>query len=216
MKTKILLSFLLLTSLIGCSPSQKVTSSYLNKEALPGKPYQNLFIAVLAKDMAIKKEVENRLRALVEKNGNKAVVSYELFAPNFEAYSKLGHDEMLKKIKDAGCDGILTLTLLDLLEKERYEPGVVYGSGLPYGFYGSFYGYYSHRMPSVYAPGYYTTEKTYLFETNLYDANNESLVWSVQSKAYNPSGFDRWFKSYIQLLRKQLVADGLIAEKANP
>jgi hypothetical protein len=215
MKTKILFSFLLLSVILGCTSSQKVTSSYLNKEAIPADPYKKLFVAVLAKDMEMKKAVENSFRSLLVKNGSEVVVSHDLFAPNFEAYSNISREEMLKKIIDAGCDGILTFTLLDVLEKERYEPGVVYGSGLPYGFYGSFYGYYSHRFPSVYSPGYYTTDKTYLFETNFYDVKNEALVWSVQSKAYSPASYNKWFNGYIKMLRQQMIIDGLIPEKAN-
>lgn len=208
MKTKILFYSILLSLVMGCASSQKVTYSYLNKEAIPEKPYEKLFVAVLTKDMEMKKTVENSFKSLIANNGNEAVVSHELFAPNFEAYSNISREEMLQRIIDAGCDGIITFTMLDVLEKDRYEPGIV--GGMPFGYYGSFFGYYSHRFPTVYSPGYYTTDKTYLFETNIYDVQNESIVWSAQSKAYNPSDYDKWFKGYIKMLRQKMIEDGLI------
>ena len=210
MKTKIFLFSVILAVSFACSPSQRVTSSYLNKEAIPKSPYKKIFVAALTKDMEAKKNIELKFADLIGGNGGSSVLSFELFAPNYEAFANAGREEIMKKIKDAGCDGIITIALLDVLEKQRYEPGVVYGSGLPYGFYGSFYGYYSFRYPSVYAPGYYTTDKTFLIETNIYDVANESLLWTVQSKASNPSGFDSWFKGYVKLLFKQMEEDGLV------
>jgi hypothetical protein len=58
----------------------------------------------------------------------------------------------------------------------------MYGAG--------FYGYYNYWSPTLYSPGYYTTDKTYFIEANAYDMETQKIIWSVQSKAENPSGIE--------------------------
>ena len=79
-----------------------------------------------------------------------------------------------------------------------------------YGMYGSYYGYYSYYYPMVYSPGYYTTNKTYYLESNFYDLEEDLLLWSIQSEAYNPSSIDSWFDQYSYDLLKELKREGLI------
>ncbi|WP_315822938.1 hypothetical protein [Paraflavitalea speifideaquila] len=59
-------------------------------------------------------------------------------------------------------------------------------------------------------PGYYTTDKTYFMETNLYDASNEKLIWSAQSETMNPGSIDNFVRDYPKKLVEQLVKDGLL------
>jgi len=72
--------------------------------------------------------------------------------------------------------------------------------------------YYDFRSPVVYAPGYYTTERTYLIESNLYDVKTGDLIWTVQSSSFNPSSFESWFNGYAQLMLTQMNKDGLIQQ----
>jgi len=78
--------------------------------------------------------------------------------------------------------------------------------------YGSYYGYYRYYSPMVYSPGYYTTDKTYYIETNFYDLEEDLLLWSIQSEAYNPSSLDSWFDQYSFNLLNELAREGLIED----
>jgi hypothetical protein len=64
----------------------------------------------------------------------------------------------------------------------------------------------------VYSPGYYTTDKTYYIETNFYDLEEDLLLWSIQSEAYNPSSLDSWFDEYSFNLLNELAREGLIED----
>ena len=58
-------------------------------------------------------------------------------------------------------------------------------------------------QPTLYSPGYWTTDKTYFIEANAYDVETQALIWSVQSKADNPSGIEKSSKEYTEMLFAQ-------------
>ena len=128
-------------------------------------------------------------------------------------------DLALKLIRDRGCDVILSIAVIDQHSETYYQPGAVsvsvgygygyhpYGGYGPYGSYGAygtgFYGYYNYWQPTLYSPGYWQTDKTYFIEANAYDAETQQIIWSVQSKADNPSGIEKSSKEYTEMLFAQ-------------
>ena len=110
-------------------------------------------------------------------------------------------------------DGVLTVALLHEETKERYVAGSSAYAPYSYGYYGSYYGYYSYRYPTVYEPGYYSTEKTYFIETNLFDVESGALVWSMQSQSYSPANLESFAKGYAALVAYQLKKDGIKKQK---
>ena len=103
----------------------------------------------------------------------------------------------------------MTIALLEIRTEQHYQPGTVYAP-MSYGFYGGYYGYYSYYYPQVYSPGYYTSEKVYYLESNFYDLASNSLIWSVQSETYEPSGLKSWFQGYSYMLINHLKKEGII------
>lgn len=192
--------------LSGCSPAQRVTSSWTSKESLPKEAYRSLFIAVLTDNQAAKNIIEADLAASATAMGMQVVKSGEVFAPNFSREKGPSKAEMLETIKQKGCDAIFTLAVVDKQSETRYVPGSVNYSPFM-GYSGGFYGYYSFWQPTLYSPGYYTTNKTYFFEANLFDAGSEKLVWSMQSEAYNPNKISKFSKEYTQLLLGRMKTD---------
>jgi len=103
--------------------------------------------------------------------------------------------------------------LVDQQHETRYVPGTAYYP-TAYPYYGAFGSYYAYGYSSFYSPGYYTDDKIYYFEANLYDAQTEKLVWSAQSKTYNPSSIDSFLDEYVEALSKQLAKDGVVKAPA--
>jgi hypothetical protein len=56
--------------------------------------------------------------------------------------------------------------------------------------YGGYWGGYGYAAPIYYTPGYYTTDKKYLVETNVYSVDQDKLVWSGTTSSMNPSKID--------------------------
>jgi len=197
--------------LSACGPTQKITSSWVNREALPKGPYKSMFLLAITQNEKAIYTVENQMADLITSRGKKVVQSSVIFPPKFAATNGITRELMAEAIKKAGCDAVFTIALLDTKTEHHYQEGTTY-SPMSYSAYGSYYGYYSYYYPQVYTPGYYTTNKTFYIETNFYDVASDQLLWSIQSEAYNPSNLESWFNDYSRLILSQLKKEGLIGK----
>lgn len=199
---------------ISCSSSQKVLSSWVNKEELKGKKYSKVFIAVLTQNTSSKTILEYDLAATLNEQGYQTVKSTDALSGSFRDNPNLTKDDVLAKVRETNCDVILTVTLLDSKTETRYVPGTsVYAYYAPYpayGYYGGFGTYYGYYAPAIYSSGYYTTDKTYFLESNLFDAATEKILWSVQSSTYNPDNIKEFSSRYCKLLVSQAKDDELL------
>ena len=214
-KRKLIITFLVAILSFCCKAPQKITSSWVNPER-PAKKYSTVFVAALIQNNPIKYAIEDNLGAAAKARGFNVVKGYQLFPPNFNKDNMRDKDLVLRLIREKGCDVILSIAVIDVKSDTRYVSGMSvaytpYAGYGPYGTYGGygvgFYGYYAYWSTSLYDPGYYTTDKTYFLEANAYDTETQQLVWSVQSKAYNPSGIEKSSQLYTDLLMEQFDKD---------
>jgi len=210
MKPRFIVFIWLAIVVAGCGPSQRITNSWINPEAGSKGPYQSIFVIVLSPSNATSFSVEDRMAALIGSRGQKVVVSSGVFPPNLSISENFTREQMREAIQKTGCDAVFVIALLDVKTEEYYQPGSAYYP-MNYGMYGSYYGYYNYYYPRVYSPGYYTSNKTYYIESNFYDLEEDMLLWSIQSEAYNPSSIDSWFDTYSRDLLKELEDEGLIS-----
>jgi hypothetical protein len=208
MKLKIISLLLLALIMCGCGPTQKITGSWASPEAKSKGPYTKVFVVVLSQNETANYDIEARTANVLISRGFKVVRSTDIFPPKFSITKDLTKEQLTESIAKTGCDAILTLALLDSKSVESYHPGTVYAP-VNYGYYGSYYGYYNYYYPQVYTPGYYSVDKTFYLEANLYDLESDLLLWSVQSEARNPKDLNTWFKSYSTLLINHLKSKGL-------
>jgi hypothetical protein len=198
--------------MFSCGSNTRITGSWIDPD-IKGTPKENasVFIASLSRNMEVRTKLENELAAQAAQRGIKAIKSTAFFPPTF--YEKLpAREVLLDKIKESGVDAILTVGLINKESETRYVPGTnrYYAPYPYYRWYGGFYTYYNYWYPNMWDPGYYTTDKTYFMETNLYDASNEKLIWSAQSETMNPGSIDNFVRDYPKKLVEQLVKDGLL------
>jgi hypothetical protein len=193
------LSLVLFLALLGfsCSPTVKVTGSWMNYEIVGKKKFNKIFLFVIAQKMEVRQTIENDLAKACAAEGIATVKSFDVFNP---AYFQTEHtdEEIMAKIKETGCDGVFIGTLKDAQSETRYVPGSNYG------YYGSFHGYYGAHGGYMYDPGYYVNDKTYYLESNLYDLPAGTIVWSIQSEAYNPSNLATFSREYTSSLIARL------------
>ena len=210
MKKLKIISLLLLLAVImfGCGPSQKITGSWANPEAKSMGPFTKVFVMVLSQNKDANYNIESQMAKILITKGFKVVKSNDLYPPSFAPTKDFTKEQLTASITKTGCDAVLMLALLDSKVVESYNPGVVYAP-VNYGYYGSYYGYYNHYYPQVYSPGYYSVDKTFYLEANLYDMVSDNLVWSVQSEARNPKDLSSWFKNYSVMLMNHLKSKGL-------
>ena len=208
MNLKLISLFILAAVMTGCGPSQKITGSWSDPDAKSMGPYKKAFVIVMTENKEANYFIESQMVKILVARGFKAVKSNDIYPPGFSVTKDFTREQLTESIKKTGADAVISLALLDSRKTETYHPGTAY-SPVGYGYYGSFYGYYNHYYPQVYSPGYYSVDKTFYIETNLYDLESGKLLWSVQSEARNPDNLEDWFTKYSTTLINHLKSKGL-------
>jgi hypothetical protein len=212
------LSFSIVTLFVfltfSCGPSQKITSSWINPELKEKPQYKKIFILALAQNPGYKATIEQDLAYAATARKLQVVKSSEFFQPNFTTAgtsTPVDKEVILAKVREAGCDVIMTMALVDKKSETHYVPGsTAYSPYMGYGGYGSigFGGYYGAAYSTMYStPGYYTEDNTYFMQANLFDAATEKMIWSAQSEAYDPSKISTFSRDYTALLVERLNRD---------
>jgi hypothetical protein len=187
-----------------CTPTLKVTGTWVNKEKIGAKKYKNLFIIALAEKFEVKTQLEMNIAFAAVDRGLNVVKSTDIFPYTFSKDNIPNKEVLLEKITKLGCDAILTVVPVNKTSETRYVPGSVAYTPTYYPYYGNFYNYYNYYTPIVYSPGYYETDKHYFLESNLYDFASGELLWSVQSEANNPASIESFSKEYTDMLVREL------------
>ena len=205
-------SLLLFTIFIySCGSSHTVINSWVNKEVLKDQTYKKIFVIALTENAAARNTVEDDFAYAISEHNFEVVKSTSVFPETFTKKSAPSKETILVRVKELNCDLIFAVSLLDSKTQTRYVPGSVSYAPYPtYGYYGGFGAYYGYRSPTVYSPGYYTTDNIYYMEANLFDVKNEDILWSVQTKTYNPSNLSTFSSSYCYTIIDQAYYDGLL------
>lgn len=210
MKSKLTIFIALAALLAGCSTTTEITSSWRKPNATADN-FDHIFVAALSSNIAAKQAVENGIQEQLQQRGIKVDKSLDAFPPDFNNNNAQRKDLVLSRIQGTGADGILTIALLKEDTETHYRRGSgMWNPGLRYGYYNSFWNYYNNWYPALYDPGYYDETKVYYLETNLYNAKTEQLIWTAQSKTYDPTSINSFLKGYLKTIQEQMMKDGLI------
>ncbi|RIW12586.1 hypothetical protein D0X99_18925 [Algoriphagus lacus] len=212
-KLSFLASLAVIFALASCSPSTKIIGSWSSPEK-PASPYKKILVTGMTSNLVNRQAFEEELVATLIEDGVPATSSLNII-PVGSAATTEGMAKALETIRNSGHDGILTVALLDQTSETRYVQGTTTYAPMGYGgYYGRYSGYYGYYGAMTYDPGYYTTDKLYYIEVNLYDAKTEGLVWSSQSETTNPSNLESFSHTFAGVVVDQMIKDGIIAGPA--
>lgn len=202
------------TLLIASCATQKSTGVWLNEEKIAGKSFSKLFIVVMTGDVSARSTLETDLAEEAKEKGYDVIKSMDVLPPSLDKATVPTKEDIIAKVKQTNCDGVIVASLLKKEEDVRYIPGSTAYSIRPYySWHGNLGGYYSNWHPTVSSPGYYEKDKLYFMQTNLYDVTSQEIMWSAQSKIFNPTSLKNFSNSYTGTLVKQLSAAGLLGKK---
>ena len=199
-----------LLSFLGCSTTNHITYSWRNDGFKSTHAYKMMFVAALVNNAHMRTHLEEEMGIAAAAEGFTVHRSWDYFPQAFSKKDPPSRDTMIEKIRELGCDLIFTITLVDKQSESRYVPGGIGMGGLygPFPAYGMrFRGFYSYWYPYFYDPGYYVTDKTYLMEGNIFDAADETLIWSVQTESINPPSTEKFTKELVKLMMDKAAAD---------
>jgi hypothetical protein len=186
----------------------------VNKEKMQGKSFHKVFVVAMTADVDVKARMENDIAAAIAKKGYQVVKSMDVLPIDIKNPRKPTKEEIVEKVKASGCDAALITAVLKKDESIAYtEGGTTYSKSPEYTWGNSYYGYYNHWYQTTSTSSYYTNDKTYIMQTNLYDVASEELMWSVQSDVVNPSSLEHFSKSYMNGLVKKMKAGGILKKK---
>jgi hypothetical protein len=182
------------------------------KDSLVPQPGRHkTFIFAMTQNYEAQMHLENDLADAATAKGVLTVRSIEAFGPILSVDKLPKKDVILKAIRDLGCDYIFTIAVVDQKSESHYVPPSTSMAYSPYGGYGGYWGgYYAWSSSTIYSPGYYSTDNTYFIESNLFDANSEKMLMSMQSKVVNPPEITKASKKYTNMLVTELQAHGLM------
>jgi hypothetical protein len=190
-----------------CTATKEPTGVWVNKEKAQGKSFSKIFIVVMSADIEARAKLENDLATQVTAKGFTAVKSIDVMPPVLSDPKKPTKEEIVKTVKESGCDGVLAAALLKQEEAVNYNATTTKGTLTTYYTYTN---YYSNTYSSVHTPAYFSQEKNYYMQTNFYDAASEELMFSVQSTIFNPSSLARFSQSYTNTLVSQLQKEKIL------
>lgn len=201
MKKILLIGIPLLALLFaGCSTS-KITDSYTTQQGITTSTSKKILVLGLFSDKNrnAKRAMEEQLAVDLQKFGYNAVAATDEFGPT--AFRGMTENEALQKLQEEGIEQVVTITLVDKNQEKHHVPG-------NYGYAPGFWGYYSYYSPwayrPYYRPGYTTTSTKYVFETNLYDVNNNQLLYSAQSQTVDASTMGSLANDYARDIVKDM------------
>jgi len=201
----VLLAVIVTVFFVACSSTKESTGVWVDKEKIAGKSYNNFFVIVMTADIEARVKLENDIAATIVSRGHKAIKSYEVLPADLKDPKPPAVDALIEKIKASDCDAVFVTSLLDKNDAIRYTSGGThYTQQTYYSWAGTFFGYYSHYYSTVSSAGYYSNDKTYFMQSNLFDKASQELMFSVQSEIFNPSSLASGSRTYISTLLKQL------------
>ena len=194
--------FILPLILFSCATS-RITSTW-KAENVEVKKYNRVLVLGLIResDRSIREKMEEHLVADLRELGYSAMCACDEYGP--KTFENMTEKEALDKLTNSGIDAVLTIVLLDKTKERHYVPG--YMNYTPYVMYHNhFWGYYTTMYDRIYSAGYYAVDTKYFWESNLYDMQSKQLIYSVQTRSFDPASTASLAHEYGQLIVSDLA-----------
>lgn len=193
--------------MMGCTTTM-ITSSWKPVTFEPAAAKKILVLGVIrSSDHSVKQTMERHLTEDLKDMGYQAVSSWDVYGP--KAFESLTEQQALESIREKGYDAVLTIVLLDKDRERSYYPSTFYFSPFVY-YYNNFWGYHAMMMNRIYQPGYYITSTRHFWESNLYEMNTQQLVYSVQTRSFDPASTESMAHEHGELIANEIGKKGLI------
>jgi hypothetical protein len=211
MKHLLKLSVLPLFLLMSCGSTSHITSSWKAPGA-QAKKYKKIVVLGMIQeaDRTIREKMEQHIVGDLKAMGYDAVCSCDEYSP--KAFEGMSEKEAIAKLQHSGVDAVLTITLLDKEKEKYYVPGRITYSPY-YMYHNRFYGYYQTMYQRVYSKGYYVTNTKYFWESNLYDLESNSLLYSAQSQSFDPASTESLSHEYGLMIVKDMVKNNVLIDQ---
>jgi hypothetical protein len=189
------LSILILFFMTSCA-STKVTGEWKDPN-MTAKQYKDILVMGIAKQPQNRKSYEDEFVKQLKAKGVTAVSSHTLIRHE-DIWDK---DTIVQTLENNAFDGVIITQVQNSKERHKYQ-----------NYNNNMYSYYnrSYAIAPYYRRGNTTYQQQFGFESNLYDAKTEELVFSLSSDTYAQDNIHKRLCSYIENVVKKLVQNNLL------
>ncbi|MCG8393310.1 MAG: hypothetical protein MI745_09525 [Pseudomonadales bacterium] len=195
--------------LVACSSTHntQVTSSARVKGHEQGDHVNKVLVIALVDDAAIRNALEARVVTELEGRKVEAAASLPVLGENYGEGKD--HKQMAADIASRGYESALVISLINVKEEMHYtQGGTNYAPDIA--VQGGFGQTYYVRQNAVYEPGYFSNEKKYFLESNLYRLQPETLLWSAKSTTVNPADLEAGTAGVAEAVVERMAGDDMI------
>ncbi|RZS95545.1 hypothetical protein [Cecembia calidifontis] len=211
MKTYFVIAALLIFA--ACSPATKITRSWSSPEK-SNYGYNNLFVAVVLSDISKRQVIENDIQSKLNKLGINSTTSNSTIQPNFWMSTDLDKNAMINVVKRSQKDAIMTVSLIDVQNEQRYIPGTMMAGPMvgpgAWGMGANFGGFWGWNHGMMMTPGHVVNDRKYFIEINVYDTASELMIWSAQSKTLNPRSLEKFSSEFAEIVIERMLKEGVL------
>jgi hypothetical protein len=197
-------TWILAMALLAACSNTHITSSWKNDQ-VPPVHYSRVMVLATVPDNQrnIRQAMEHSMVEQLRHSGYNAVSALQEFGPG--ALQGLSEQAALVKVKADQADGLITISQINSSHTRQYVPGTIYPSPWGWGWgYGG--GYYS--------PGYVHNEVHFSWQTNFYDVNTAKVIYSVQSKSFDPTSANDLAVDYSHQIVRDMKEKGVLVKQS--
>ena len=205
------LLWLLIPWFFSACSSTRITQSW-KSDSIPTANYQRILVVALISenDRSIREQMEQHFVADLRDLGYNAVSSFQEHGPKF--FLQKNEEDVIRQLSQSGVDAVISIVLLDKEKERRYVPGNVVYSPFVY-YHSRFWRYYGMMQYRIYQPGYYVTDTRYFWESNFYAAAGERLIYSAQTRSFDPSSTSGMAHEYGKKVIEDMVGKGILMRR---
>lgn len=192
-----ILASLTLLAPLACASTQ-LTSTFVDPH-FAGEPFEKLLVVGLGASPGGRAAFENAVADQLAAQAVLGVASGNLIT----AAEDLSRESVRGWVETDGYDAVLVTRLVDARKSATYHAPS----------YATFYDYWGFYGSHLTSPGYLVETTTVFIESTLFDAATGKVVYSAESKSFQPSSRDEVIRELVPLLVGDLTKRGLVASR---
>jgi hypothetical protein len=172
-----------------------------------GAGFRKILVIGISEEAGNRRTFEDVMSRKLTSRGVEAFPGYRVL-PRTDAAAD--EQTLLRAVRASGAEAVLMTRLVRVKDEVRYTPGYASGYVDTVGRPG-YYGYYRSAW-SYYQPPRVDRYQVAVLETNLWDAESQTLAWSGTTETFDPLDVGREVAEFADIIVGALADNGVIAE----
>ncbi len=184
-----------------------VSSSARAKDHQAGEHVNKVMVVAVVNDKQARDSLESNVVAALKAQGVEAAASAPVLGDHYSEGKT--RKQMAADIASKGYEAALVISVIDIKEEMHYTQGGTHFAP-DIAVSGAMGQTYYVRQNATYEPGYFSNDKKYFLESNLYRLQPEGLLWRAKSTTVNPSDLQAGTTGVADAVVDRMAKDDMI------